>query len=168
MRRRLVILVVVLLLSSLVVAAPANAGFDDVIRGDIDLSFVGQVCPDGRFNTWTGTVVIDGTTYGWADFPTADLVEKGRWIYFEEYWTIFAVSPGDSLNDLACDASKVVLDGTNVGLGTPWNTGFAWGTVGASPESGPFEDVDAGSRMFWRGEVSDDQMEFTAKLRIYG
>lgn len=155
-----------------IMAAPVSAHTRHVIRGDMNLTFVPQPCDDGRFLTWVGTVTIDDEVYGWADFPTADLVQKGEWMYFQEYWTIFSLAAGeDPTPAAACDPSRVVIAGENKGIGTPWNTGYAWGKVTEVADSGPFADVPVGSRMFWRGYVVEEAPlepgdHFIAKLRI--
>ena len=170
-RRRLVVLVTVAALLA-IMAAPVSARTGHVIRGDMDLTFVPQPCDDGRFLTWVGTVAIDDEVYGWADFPTAELVEKGGWMYFQEYWTIFTLNEGeDPTPAAACDPALVVIAGENKGIGTPWFTGFAWGKVTEIADGGPFEDVPIGSRMFWRGSLVEDRPlepgdNFIAKLRI--
>ncbi|MEA2000758.1 MAG: hypothetical protein U9N84_02560, partial [Actinomycetota bacterium] len=118
------------------------------------------------FLTWAGTVVIDGATYGWADFPTGPLVEDGGFIYFEEYWTIFALGDGEVVTAaIACDTDRVLIDGFNDGWGTPGNTGRADGAVAWTDPDGRFAEVAPGSTMFWRGKVTSP-VQFKATLHI--
>ena len=88
MRNRLLLVLALVAALSLVAAAPVSADGEKPINGKMDLTLFEQPCPnDGPLVTWIGTVVIEGTTYGWADFPTAPLVfEKNfKFMYFEEY-----------------------------------------------------------------------------------
>ena len=172
MRRRLILLVALLVVLTVVVAAPVSAGSEKPINGKIDLTLMLEPCSaDGPFVTWVGTAVIGGTTYGWADFPTGPLVEEGKFIFFEEYWTIFTLEPGQAPSvALACDPSLVVLDGFNTGRGAPGGTASAEGTVAPADRDGPFADVAEGSRMFWRGKVTnfkDAGDQFKATLHIH-
>jgi len=172
MRRRIVVLLMTVTTLLATMAAPVSAHTGHAIRGDMDLTFAPQPCDDGRFLTWVGTVAIDDVVYGWADFPTADLVQKGGWMYFQEYWTIFTLNVGeDPTPAAACDPSRVVIAGKNKGIGTPWFTGFAWGKVTEVADDGPFEDVPFGSRMRWRGHLVEKKpLEpgdgFVARLSI--
>ena len=141
------------------------------LSGKIEITLYGVPCAEeGPFLTWAGTVVIDGTTYGWADFPTGPSVEDGKFVYFEEYWTIFALNGESVTPEIACDASRVVLAGLNDGWGTPGATAKANGTVEYADPDGPFDDVAVGSRMFWRGMVTEFvgpvPLEFKATLHI--
>lgn len=169
-RKLILLALVVTLLTAM--AAPAAAHTRRVTRGDIDITFRNHTCADGRYLTWTGTVTIDGEVYGWADFPTAPLVVKGDWMYFQEYWTIFALADGEvPTNEAACDPSRVLIDGTNDGIGTPWFTGFAWGTVDSTFDGGPFDHIPIGSLMLWRGYLVEQRPiqpgdRFLAKLSI--
>ena len=175
MRRRFILLVALLLLVVVVVAAPASAGEDKPINGKMELTLVLEPCPvggTGPFVTWVGTIVIDGVTYGWADFPTTpEPVFEKKFMYFEEYWTIFTLESGQAPTvALACNPGLVVLDGFNDGRGTPGGAASAEGTVASAADPGPFADVAEGSRMFWRGKVTNlkgagDQ--FKATLHIH-
>jgi hypothetical protein len=152
-------------------ATSAAADQQKPLNGYMELTSYAVPCPVEHmppFLTWAGTVVIDGVTYGWADFPTADLVVDGKFIYFEEYWTIFTLGESEAVTpENACDATRVVLAGVNDGWGPPGFAGKADGTVTEVLEDGPFDDVAIGSRMFWRGKVTDEaQTQFKATLHI--
>ena len=172
MRARIVILITLVAVGAMVTVAPVSADVDKPITGKMELTFYGVECPephDPPFLTWAGTVVIDDTTYGWADFPTAPLVVEGKFIYFEEYWTIFTLGDGEAVTPaVACDADRVVIDGTNDGWGPPGATGKADGTVTSADPDGPFGGVAPGSRMIWRGKVTDEAFtQFKATLHIF-
>ncbi len=169
MKRTLTLVALVAVLA-VTAAAPVSADEANPISGKMELSFFGEICPhDPPFLTWAGTVVIDGTTYGWADFPTGPLVVEGKFVYFEEYWTIFALAGGEAVTPaVACDADRVVIDGFNDGWGPPGATGKADGTVSWADPEGPFAGVAPGSRMMWRGKVTDEAFtEFKATLHIF-
>jgi hypothetical protein len=159
----------VLALLGVMVAAPASAAAKP-ISGRLDIDFVGPPASGctlgGGMRTWVGTVDIGGQTYGWADFSTGLTVE-GKFISFTEYWTIFDIqtTPVDD----SCDESLILLDGTNDGWGSPGGTAKAEGTVLTG--LGSFDDVELGSRMFWRGRVTamtEDGMatDFVGTLHI--
>jgi len=175
MKKRLLLVLALVAALSLVAAAPVSADGEKPINGKIDLTLELEPClnvnPTGPFVTWVGTVVIDGTTYGWADFPTADPVFEKKFMYFEEYWTIFTLADGQAPTvAMACNPDLVVLDGFNDGRGTPGGAARADGTVFSAAPLGPFADVDPGSRMIWRGKVtnfSGDADEFKATLHIF-
>lgn len=141
-------------------AVPVEAKKPDQepINGRIDLTLTLPGCTDGRFITWTGTVVIDGVTYGWADESTPYDVSQApneKFFYYEEIWTVFTLGVGDDPNtdgSLACDAD-VVMEGTNNGWGTPGGFFRADGEVTEADDEGPFANVADGSRMFWRGKA---------------
>ena len=122
-----------------------------------------QPCPDGRFLSWTGTVIINGVTYGWADEPiippeTFDAPNE-KFFYYEENWTVFELEAGENPNtepSLACHA-EAILNGTNNGWGTSGGAFRADGQVRDSAEDGPFADVESGSRMIWRGKAVGPQ-----------
>ena len=143
----------------LMVASPANADSQRPLSGRMELTNYSVPCAVGDlppFLTWAGTVVIDGETYGWADFPISDLVVDGKFIYVQEYWTIFTLAEGEAADpSTACDASRIVLAGVNDARGAPGFTGKADGVVTTVLEPGPFDDVAMGSRMFWRGKVTE-------------
>jgi hypothetical protein len=149
----------VIAVAALSAAAPASAADQKPLSGHMELTNFSQACAVEHtppFLTWAGTVVIDGVTYGWADFPISDLVVEGKFIYVQEYWTIFTLGEGEAANpSTACDASRVVLAGVNDGRGAPGFTGRADGVVETVLEPGPFDDVEVGSRMFWRGKVTE-------------
>ena len=148
----------------LVSAGPVQAEEPDQkpINGKIELTLNLQPCEDGRFLTWTGTVVIDGVTYGWADEPTPWEISQApneKFFYYEEIWTVFELEAGENPNtdaSLACDADAV-LAGTNNGWGTSGGAFRADGEVTSSAEAGPFANVEPGSRMIWRGRVLGPQ-----------
>jgi hypothetical protein len=175
MRRKLLVLLAVVAVLAAMVAAPVSAK-EKPISGKMELDFQPQpaFCFDREGEiipvTWTGTVVIDGTTYGWADFPTGPFVIEGNFGYFEEYWTIFTLGPDDDPNDLgvACDWERVLIDGSNEGWGPAMgNTGKADGTVdNVYADDVPFADVAIGSRMMWRGKVTAPG-EFKATFHIF-
>lgn len=178
MKKRLLLVLALVAALSLVAAAPVSAGGEKPINGKIDLTLYAVPCPADPaptfpFVTWVGTVVIDGTTYGWADFPTlpGPPVFEGKFMIFEEYWTIFTLEPGeDPTVELACDPTLVVLDGFNDGRGTPGGAARVDGTVDSAAPLGPFADVAEGSRMIWRGKVTNfkgDANEFKATLHIF-
>jgi hypothetical protein len=170
---RKLLLVVALIAALSLVAAPVSAGADKPISGVMELDLLlGPCVAEGLpgFITWVGTVDIDGTTYGWADFPLGPMVLEGNFSYFEEYWTIFTLNPGED-PDLAnaCDPERVVLAGYDDGWVTPGGAGKANGTVDSVDSNGPFADVAIGSTMFWRGTVTnfrDGFDEFKAILHI--
>ena len=118
-------------------------------------------CPDpGPVLSWTGTVVIDGQTYGWADVALTDPDSppppqpNDNFLPFEENWTIFTLHEGEDPHTepwLACDDSRVVLAGDNTGWVNRPFTGKAEGEVGYA--AGPFADLELGSRMFWNGKA---------------
>jgi hypothetical protein len=171
MTRRPLLVFALIAALSLVVAAPVSADTDKPISGTIELDLVLQPCSPDLFNTWVGTAVIDGTEYGWADFPTGPLVEEGNFLFFEEYWTIFSLDGGEALTlpEMACDGSRVILSGFNTGRGTLGGAAYANGAVSWADPIGPFADVDPGSRMFWRGKITnfkDAGDEFKATLHI--
>jgi hypothetical protein len=153
-------------------AGATPAGADEVqhpISARMQLEYLGVPCPEHvpPFLTWAGTVEIDGMTYGWADFPTAPLVDDGKFVAFEEYWTIFTLEDEAVTAELACDADLVLLAGVNDGWGSPGLTGRADGAVTYVADDGEFDEVAPGSRMFWRGKVTDDAgTRFRATLHI--
>jgi hypothetical protein len=176
MKKRLLLVLALIAALSLVAAAPVSADGEKPINGKIDLTLYAVPCPVDPaptfpFVTWVGTVVIDGTTYGWADFPTDDLFFEKKFVYFWEYWTIFTLEPGeDPTVALACDPARVVLDGFNDGRGTPGGAARADGAVASAADPGPFADVAEGSRMIWRGKVTNFKEagdEFKATLHIF-
>ena len=95
-----------------------------------------------------------------------------QWPWRSHNWTIFTLQPDqDPTVALACNPALVVLDGFNDGRGTPGaGTYRADGTVGPVAHPGPFADVAAGSRMIWRGKVTNLKAggdEFKATLHIF-
>ena len=168
--------VAIIALIGVMVAPPASAQDQKPLSGKMELTNFSVQCgptPEAGppFLTWAGTVIIDGTTYGWADFPTAPLIEDGKFISFEEYWTIFRLDEDEVVDPgLACDADRVVLAGVNDGWGAPGGAAKADGTVTLAESDGPFDDVAIGSRMFWRGRVTEFSgafpFEFEATLHI--
>ena len=180
MRKRLLLVLALVAALSLIAAVQVSAGEDKPISGRIDLDLVLELCPvadapnpDYPFMTWVGTVVIDGVTYGWADFPTNGEGFVGNFYYFEEYWTIFTLENGDPPTvDQGCDGDRVVLAGTSTGSGTRGGTYRADGEVTVIDESGPFfATVADGSRMIWRGKATnfkeDGGNEFKATFHIF-
>ena len=142
-------------------ASPATAKPDQKpINAKMELTLNLFQCPDdGPFLTWTGTVIIDGETYGWADeplfVPDPPQQPNDKFGYFEENWTIFTLAEGEDPHVdplLACDTSRVVLAGDNTGWGN-LPTGKAEGEVTYVADPGPFANVELGSRMFWNGKV---------------
>jgi hypothetical protein len=130
------------------------------ISGKIGLTLNLFPCPEeGPFLTWTGTVVIDGHTYGFADapFPVEGAPPPNdKFFSFEEHWTIFDLEDGEDPNQaplLACDDSRVVLEGVNTGWATPGWAARADGEVTEAADPGPFASVEPGSRMIWRGKI---------------
>lgn len=179
MKKRLLVVLALVATLSLVAAAQVSAGEDKPISGRIDLDLVLELCPVADapdpafpFMTWVGTVVIDGVTYGWADFPTADGFVEGNHYYFAEYWTIFTLDEGQPPTvDQGCDGDRVVLAGTNTGSGTLGGTYGADGEVTVIDGDGPFADVADGSRMIWRGKATNFKEgggdEFKATFHIF-
>ena len=173
MKKRLLLVLALVAALSLVAATPVSADGEKPINGKIDLTLFAVPCPADPaptfpFVTWVGTVVIDGTTYGWADFPTAPLVFEKKFMYFFEYWTIFTLDGAAPTVASACDPALVVLDGYNDGRGTPGGAARADGTVTSGFDE--FADVAPGSRMIWRGKVTNfkgDANEFKATLHIF-
>jgi hypothetical protein len=176
MKKRLLLVLALVAALSLVAAAPVSADGEKPINGKIDLTFVGGSCADPvgpdldlTFVSWIGTVVIDGTTYGWADFPltgNAPPAPVGNLVYVEEYWTIFTVEDDEIPNvDLACNADLVVLDGFNEAWATRGGAARADGTVFSAADPGDFADVAEGSRMIWRGKITD--FTFKATFHIF-
>ena len=144
-------------------AAPVQAGPPDQkpINAKMELTLNLFQCPDdGPFLSWTGTVVIDGETYGWSDeplfVPDPPQQPNDKFVYGEENWTIFTLADGEDPKadpTLACDTSRVVMAGDNTGWGPPGTTGKAEGEVTYVADTGPFANVELGSRMFWNGKV---------------
>ena len=174
MKKRLLVVLALVAALSMVAAAPVSADGEKPINGKIDITLELEFCGiplESPFVTWVGTVVIDGTPYGWADFPTGPMVPEKKFMYFEEYWTIFTLDGETPTVALACNPDLVVLDGTNTGRGMPAaGTYQADGTVSSAADGGPFADVAAGSRMIWRGKVTNLKAggdEFKATLHIY-
>ena len=177
MKRKLSIVLTIVMALTVLSVAPVSDDGEKPINGKIDLTLFNEDCPTAPLGvvTWIGTVVIDGMTYGWADFPTAlpDFEKKLKFMYFAEYWTIFTLKTGEAPTvALACNPALVVLDGINTGRMTPGATGRADGTVSsAALYPGPFADVAAGSRMIWRGKITsfigDVPYEFKATLHIF-
>jgi hypothetical protein len=169
-KRMMSVAVALIVAAGVMVAAPANADDQKPLSGKMELTFYGVPCTveeDSPFLTWAGTVAIDGERYGWADFPTAPLGMDGKFIYFEEYWTIFTLGDGEAVTPaIACDADRVVLAGFNDGWGSPGLTAKADGTVTSVEDPGPFDEVAPLSRMFWRGKVTDGGSQFKATLHI--
>lgn len=138
--------------------APAQQPINTTMRLTLHLF----QCPDdGAFLSWTGTVVIDGRTYGWADEPLDDPAPppqpNDNFFPFEERWTIFAIDEGQDPQvdpSLACDESRVVMAGHNTGWANRAFTGKAEGVVTEVADPGPFADVELGSRMFWNGKAT--------------
>jgi hypothetical protein len=171
MKGRLSTVLAIVVALTLVSVAPVSADGEKPINGKIDLTLFLEPCTaSGPLVTWIGTVVIDGTTYGWADFPTAEPIFERKFMYFEEHWTIFELDGNDATVALACNPALVVLDGFNDGRGTPGGTYRADGTVANAAPDGPFADVAEGSRMIWRGEVTNLKAggdKFKASLHIF-
>ncbi len=172
MKQRMLVLFALVAVLAVLVAAPVNAGEENPINGRMQLTFFGVPCyeePDSPFLTWAGTAIIDDTTYGWADFPTAPFAMEGKFGYFEEHWTIFTLGEGEAVTPaIACDAERVIIEGLNDGRGSPGATGKADGWVTWSDAGGPFAGVAPDSRMMWRGKVLDEAFtEFKATLHIY-
>ena len=180
MKKRFLLVLALVAVLSLVAVAQVSAGEDKPISGKINLDLVLDPCPvveeapnpDYPFMTWVGTVVIDGVTYGWADFPTGDFVVEGNFGYFAEYWTIFTLDDGNPPTvDQGCDGDRVVLAGINTGSGTRGGTYRADGEVTVIDGDGPFADVADGSRMIWRGKATnfkeDGGDEFKATFHIF-
>lgn len=156
---------------ALTIPAAASAGDQRPLNGHLDLDFVGvpcEVAPEAPFLTWIGTAEIDGTTYGWADFPTSPVVEDGKFIYAAEYWAIFHLGEGEAVTpENACDTDRVLIAGDNEAWGPPGMTAKADGYVTEVDPDGPFAGFETGDRMFWRGRVTDDAVtQFVATLHI--
>ena len=171
MMHRLITALTAVVAIALTVPAAATAGTQRPLNGRLDLDFVGVPCAvahDPQFLTWIGTAEIGGETYGWADFPTAPLIEENGFVYFEEYWTIFSLDDGEAVTaENACDADRVLIAGDNDGWGPPGMTAKADGYVTEVDPDGPFAGFETGDRMFWRGRVTDDaQTQFVATLHI--
>ena len=114
MKSKMIVLVLVAALG-LVAAAPASADKQKPLSGDMELTLFAVPCDDPgvpRFLTWAGTVVIDGTEYGFADFPTTPPPGEEKFFYFSEFWTIFTLDETGVTPETACDADTVVLNGT--------------------------------------------------------
>jgi hypothetical protein len=181
MKKRILLVLALVATLSLVAAAQVSAGEDKPISGKIDIDLVLELCPAADapnpaypFMTWVGTVVIDGVTYGWADFPTNGEGFVGNFYYFEEYWTIFTLDDGEAPTvDQGCDGDRVVLAGTNTGSGTRGGPYRADGEVTDDPiaPSGRFADVALGSRMIWRGKATNFKEgggdEFKATFHLF-
>ena len=172
MKRNAFGLVAMVLAIGMVAATPVDAAEQKPLNGALELTFYAVPCsaePDAPFLTWAGTAELNGVTYGWADFPTAPLVVDGKFVYFEEYWTIFTLAEGEDVTPaIACDPARVVLAGDNEGWGPAAPVGKADGTVTKVADPGPFDEVAVGSRMFWRGVVTDDALtQFKATLHIH-
>jgi hypothetical protein len=178
MRRKLLVLLALVAVLAVMVAAPVSAK-EKPISGKMEISLNLFKCPgEGPFLSWTGTVVIDGKTYGWADEPLLvedpPVLPNEKFVYFEEHWTIFTLEDGEDPNEdpsLACDVNDVVLEGFNTGWGPPGFTGKADGYVRDAADPGPFALVKDGSRMFWRGKVLGGEpvpgSQFKATLHIF-
>jgi hypothetical protein len=157
MKRKLSIVLTIVMALTVLSVAPVSADGDKPINGKMDLTLEAEFCGtpfESPLVTWVGTVVIDGTTYGWADVPTdePDFETKLGFMLFEEYWTIFTLAAGEVPTvALACNPALVVLDGTNVGRATPGGAATADGTVANA--YGTFAKVAPESRMTWRGKV---------------
>ena len=169
--KKLLGMIVAVAAAGALVAAPVDAAKQKPLSGPMDLDLYAELCAVPHapaFLTWAGTVELDGVTYGFADFPTAPFVEDGKFIYFEEYWTMFTLDEGEAVTpEIACDTTRVVLAGVNDGWGTPGGTGKADGEVTEVIDPGPFSDVEVGSRMFWRGRVVGDAgTDFVATFHI--
>lgn len=160
----------------LVAAGPVSAKGQKPINTNIELTLVLEICPEQPLPllSWAGTVVIDGETYGWADFPNppGPPVVDGNFLLAVEYWTIFSLDGAEDLTSAACDPDRVLLAGDNAARGPiTGNTFRADGTVTFADPDGPFADVQVGSRMFWRGKVLGGPpvpgSEFKATLHIH-
>jgi len=127
--KKLLGMIVAVAAAGALVAAPVDAAKQKPLSGPMDLDLYAELCAVPHappFLTWAGTVELDGVTYGFADFPTAPFVEDGKFIYFEEYWTMFTLDEGEAVTpEIACDTTRVVLAGVNDGWGTPGGTGKA-------------------------------------------
>ncbi len=171
MKRAMIGLALVAVLGVIPVAS-VSAKAQQPLNFKMELTLFAEDCAVPHtppFLTWAGTVVIDGTTYGWADFPTGPFVVEGNFGSFEEYWTIFTLDEDEAVTPAnACDVSRVVLAGTNDGWGSVTaGTGFADGEVTFVDDEGALAEVALGSRMFWRGKViGDTGTEFRATLHI--
>lgn len=169
MKSKMIVLVLVAALG-LVVAAPASADKQKPLGGDMELTLLQVPCPDEElppFITWAGTVVLDGTEYGFVDFPTTPPPGEEKFFYFSEFWTIFTLDEAGVTPETACDADTVVLSGTDDGRGGPGGTFKADGTTASADPDGPFASFDPGSTMFWRGRVTNETLtEFEATFHI--
>ena len=114
--KRLIATIAIIALVGVVLATPASSKNQKPLSGKMELTFLDVPCAEeGPFLTWAGTVVIDGATYGWADFLTA-FSEDGKFVYFEEDWTIFTVYGNEPVSPaIAGDPTRVVLAGLNDG-----------------------------------------------------
>lgn len=142
------------------IPALASTPTQQPINTRMNLTLHLHQCDGGPFLTWTGTVVIDGETYGWADAPLPVTQPppqpNDNFFPFEEHWTIFTLEADEDPNtdpSLACDQDDVVMEGHNTGWANRPFTGKAAGEVTAVAEDGPFADVEPGSRMFWNGKA---------------
>ncbi len=119
------------------------------IRGDIEGDFQPTPCTDdsGR-----------------------DSKEGPNYVYFDERWGIFDLGE-DGIPDAVEACGPTLIEGDEAGIGFIGgsNPAFAIGKVTGDPT---FPGVTEGSRMYWRGTVTDDPdtgapLSFEARLRIW-
>ncbi len=136
MRKKVLVVLAMVFALTAAVATPASA--DWALRGDEEIKLYLVECPNedapGPLVTWIGAVDFGKKTLGKAYFPTADLLEFAEgFVYFEEVWTLFWLPRGklteEKLIKAACNPRRVVLEGWDEGIGTPWGTAFAVGEV---------------------------------------
>jgi len=179
MKRKLIILVAVAALFVTAIAAPVGAFGRRSLRAHMDLDFnLGIVTAQGDAQdvSWVGTLDFRGGTYDVVFRPTAPLVERGDWVYFEENVRIY--EPGtlsytfDSDGVITAFAEgHVMVEFNEKGWVSPRGTGFAWGKVAATDADadphGVLSNVDVGDRIFWYGRYLDEtRMNWGGPFRI--
>jgi len=173
MKRKLLVVLAVVAMLTAAVAAPATAR--GAIHGDIDLTLYLTPCddtdPDSPLLTWAGTYDLGKMTLGIAYFPTADLEVIGDtgWVYFEERLTLFKLPKGDLSDEkmiaAACNPRRVVVEGMDAGVGTPWGTAFGAGHV---TDARWRLDRYVGGETFWWGAYTNDELtQFAGQLWIF-
>ena len=154
----------------LMASTPASADGQKPLNGNMELTLFAMPCDDPDlppFITWAGTVILNGTAYGFVDFPTSPPPGDEKFFHFSEYWTIFALDELGVTPETACDADRVVLQGVNEGRGGPGGAAKADGTIAWADPEGPFADVAPESTMFWRGRVTNETLtDFEATFHI--
>ncbi|MDJ0954408.1 MAG: hypothetical protein QNJ81_12085 [Acidimicrobiia bacterium] len=176
MHRRLLTLLAALVVFASITIAPAAAGTNRAVRGDLDIGLnLGIVLQQGAAPhvSWYGDIDFRGATYPIVYYGGL-LEEHGDWVYFEDSWEIldslyYEVEGGVIT---VFEPGNVIIGAEEKGWGAP--SGWAYGLgriVTANPEADPHGVLDGVSLRditLWTGSETDDAgLEFAGRFRIF-